>query len=529
VIESLGIGSTASMAPEEVLALWRETAPAELRAGAAEPVVESFDGRLAVHQQFETTSLDAVAYFIQNNEGYVTQLVAFMAPGELADFQNTVQAIAASLEYGVPEQNPAPDEPAYAVASYLELAAAGEDPAAFMCTQDRVSRQLVDIWIENDDSTYANIIESVEDSAELIRDQIEIDYSLLFFETFHEENGEALVSVSGPVRITDGTTDVFIPFSEVDPLAQVLPILDENGWGICQTQLLTGMATVNDEPDELQPVDEPKIYWYDKGEDAVMRANYDGSAVEMVTEITDDLTDIAIDPASQHVFWLGEYREGDAILRAPLDRSAGQPVLCTYGFQECELKAPFDIPEGLAVDDVNGKFYWSDFTEGTIYRANLDGSNIELIYEGQVVDVTIDSAQGILYWAEQKPFYETNNTFVVAIYRADLNGANPTNMAELPGHVVAMASTPDEVYVAMERPNRIVRIDLASGDSEEIISGLDDLSGLAADPVTGTLFWAADNAIYRADSDGQSAQKIHQTLRPYTAVLELSLDTRATE
>jgi hypothetical protein len=526
VIEALRIESTAGMEPEAVLARWRETTPQELRDGAAEPVVARFDGRLMVRQEFTTSSLDALVYFIQNDEGYLTQLVAFTAPGEVAEFRDTVQAIAASLEYAVPTQDPAPGEPAYAVTSYLELAAAGDDPSQYMCIQDQVSNQLMDVWIDNDESTYADIMQSIESGTELIREQLEIDYSLLFFETFHEESGEALVSISGPVRISDGVNEVFIPFSQADPLAQVLPIVDEDGWAICQTRLLTGMATVDNEPAELQPVDEPKLYWYDKGEDAVMRANYDGSTVEMVTEIHEEPISMSIDPTKQHVFWLGDYRGGDALLQAPLDRSEGQPVFCSYGFQECDLKAPLRRPNSLALDPIKGKVYWGDAGESAIHRANLDGSDVELIYDGQPLSLAIDPEQEVLYWAEAKPLYETNNTHVKAIYQADLMGANISNIAEFPGDVVAIAATPEIVYVAMERPNRIMRIELASGESQEVFSDLESLSGLAADPRTGTLFWAADNAIYQADRDGKNVRKIHQVVRPYTAILELALDSR---
>ena len=40
------------------------------------------------------------------------------------------------------------------------------------------------------------------------------------------------------------------------------------------------------------------------------------------------------------------------------------------------------MPAGIALDIAGGKMYWADFERGTLRRANLDGSQQEILLSG---------------------------------------------------------------------------------------------------------------------------------------------------
>jgi DNA-binding beta-propeller fold protein YncE len=71
---------------------------------------------------------------------------------------------------------------------------------------------------------------------------------------------------------------------------------------------------------------ENKVYWYDKDDGKIFRANLDGTGIETLITF-----------------------------------SGGNDV------------------QGIALDTENGKIYWTDDDSGTISRSNLDGSSSEQI------------------------------------------------------------------------------------------------------------------------------------------------------
>ena len=85
-------------------------------------------------------------------------------------------------------------------------------------------------------------------------------------------------------------------------------------------------------------------------------------------------------------------------------------------------------PYGIALDVDGGKMYWTDGVMDKIFRANLDGSNVEdLVNTREIVNpplepgatapasIALDVDGGKMYWTD----WHTNK-----IQRADLNGSN---------------------------------------------------------------------------------------------------------
>ena len=118
----------------------------------------------------------------------------------------------------------------------------------------------------------------------------------------------------------------------------------------------------------------------------------------------------------------------------------------------------------LAVDVAGGKLYWIEQTgdaTGKIQRANLDGSNVELLKSLTSVprDLAIDTIKGRLYL--------TNSWGKVQ--RLNFNSSN-------------------------FQPN--------------LITGLDSPDGIAVDMTGGKLYWTESGGITCADLNGENIQKV---------------------
>lgn len=117
-----------------------------------------------------------------------------------------------------------------------------------------------------------------------------------------------------------------------------------------------------------------KIYWslVDSGS-RIDRANLDGTNVETVVGIASFATGVAVDPAGGAIY----YAQGRDIFTAELDGS--NPTMIV------DDAAPFaQFVFELEVDHDRGKLYWvqqGGDVDSLIRRSNLDGSNIETIYD----------------------------------------------------------------------------------------------------------------------------------------------------
>jgi DNA-binding beta-propeller fold protein YncE len=129
-------------------------------------------------------------------------------------------------------------------------------------------------------------------------------------------------------------------------------------------------------------VDGGKLYWTQKGDDnagqgRIFRANIelpqgqssaDRRDIELLYENLPEPIDLDLDSTNRMLYWTdrGDPPRGNTVNRAPLDRQPGK-----------EPEILFDhLMEGigLALDLKGGRMFFTDFA-GTVYSANLDGSN----------------------------------------------------------------------------------------------------------------------------------------------------------
>jgi len=212
-----------------------------------------------------------------------------------------------------------------------------------------------------------------------------------------------------------------------------------------------------------------KMYWTDCTNDKIRRANLDGSVVEDLVTNTVFPRFISLDLISNKMYWIesdGHYK----IKRANLDGS-GAELLLESGVDD--LLSPF----GFALDISRGHMYWSELDEGSIKRANLDGSEIRRIITGLNMPeaMAIDSLRRHIYWVDQ-----TRGS----IWRANLDGSDVrrfiyrghnSNPSDLAIDVVG-----GKIYWMDAVQDKIQRANLDGTGVEDIITtGLNCTRGMA--------------------------------------------------
>jgi DNA-binding beta-propeller fold protein YncE len=208
----------------------------------------------------------------------------------------------------------------------------------------------------------------------------------------------------------------------------------------------------------LDPVDR-KVYWTDVNNFVIARADLDGSNIENI--VTSGLifpAAIAIDPVNRDMFWLDQdnwlahsnldgtgyniVNETVTHRGIAIDHDAGKIYWSTSDtmFKGKIFRSNFDgsgpqivvtsqmpefKPNTIALDLAGGKIYWTDYVIDAISRANLDGSNAEILWvvgaNHNPRGLTLDLNNGKMYWGQDNDFDATSGR----IMRANLDGTSP--------------------------------------------------------------------------------------------------------
>ena len=222
-----------------------------------------------------------------------------------------------------------------------------------------------------------------------------------------------------------------------------------------------------------------KLYWTEKTSDStskIWQANLDGSTVEVLKELTSVPLQITLDAENGKLYLTNSWGK---IQRMNLDGTSFQPNFIT------DLEAP----QHIALDVAGGKLYWTEKTgetTGRIRRANLDGSNIELVKQltGVPLGIALDTENGKLYLTNTQG----------KIQRMNLNGTNfqpnfitgleaPTGIAVSgdniywieEGNIIRRASLNDKnIYDAVRGPSSITVFALGMLPPVDMPSTTDD-------------------------------------------------------
>jgi len=161
-----------------------------------------------------------------------------------------------------------------------------------------------------------------------------------------------------------------------------------------------------------------RMYWTESIPTPMIRsAKLDGTDPQGVVPVTDSTGGVAVDSVAQKIYWTEAGYNGQTprIQRADVDGYNTQDLLI----------AGLGHPVGIAVDHVGGKIYWGDLGTWQIKRANLDGSGAQVVIsstQGDVNGLALDLVSGHLYWCviPQPQSQWTNGS----VWRANLDGTS---------------------------------------------------------------------------------------------------------
>jgi sugar lactone lactonase YvrE len=156
-----------------------------------------------------------------------------------------------------------------------------------------------------------------------------------------------------------------------------------------------------------------KIYFTDMGKGGaadksvapddgkIWRANLDGSDAEIIVPlgVTTTPKQLTLDVEGGKVYWcdrgdVGDQQVNPKVMRANFDGSEIETLISD------DLKSPV----GIALDTDNRKLYFTDRFANNIKRANLDGSDVEIVVKdtNYPVDLAVDYATRLIYWTARE-------------------------------------------------------------------------------------------------------------------------------
>ena len=250
----------------------------------------------------------------------------------------------------------------------------------------------------------------------------------------------------------------------------------------------------------------PQIYMTglaNSGINQIERFNTDGTGLQTLYSTGGEPNGIAVDVSGSKMYWTDFQTK--TVMRANLNGSSVQTI-ATAGISE---------PQGIAVDPFAGKVYWTDDGIGlsstsSIVRANLDGSGAQNLFPGgvgQPVGISLDLLHGKMYWA---------NNVGNRIERANLDGSNLQVVYQVPFPTVGLAGIAVDpvgglVYATENLNDRILAVNLDGSNPHTLlfIAGGDPL-GLAVDPANQKIYWTDNGtqAVYAANLDGTNSHSI---------------------
>ena len=244
----------------------------------------------------------------------------------------------------------------------------------------------------------------------------------------------------------------------------------------------------------INGADLPPIYWVDSESKTLYRLT-DGEVAPLLPNVR-NATDLAIDGTGGKLYWIEKTGERTGrIRRANLDGSNLQLV-----------KNLTSVPLDLAVDTANRKIYLTN-SWGKVQRLNVDGSNFQpnLITGLKTLrGLALNTSEGTVYWIEQ------TGKRTGRIRRANLDGSNlqlVKNLTSLPQGITVDAAN-RKLYIT-NTYGKVQRLNL-NGENYQpnLITGLDAPTDVTVDAAEGKLYWTEAGRVRRADLTGKNIEEV---------------------
>ena len=237
-----------------------------------------------------------------------------------------------------------------------------------------------------------------------------------------------------------------------------------------------------------------QIYWTDRGYNdpngpSIRRGEMDGSGSEILLDATDGLSQlrgIGLDAAGGKMYFADNGT--DNIYRADLNGDNLETLLTNQ-------TTPITFPADIELDLGARKMYWTDPTLNKISRADFDGNNVEILYSGlnNPYFFDLDTANGEIYWAEM------NNE---VIHVSKMDGSGHIRSLNVGLHLirdVAVDLVADKIYWGERASNTIRSANLDGTDATTLFNAADKPHGVEIDVAGGMVYWN--------DTDGRSVNR----------------------
>ncbi|MCW8194654.1 hypothetical protein F6455_07625 [Proteobacteria bacterium 005FR1] len=261
------------------------------------------------------------------------------------------------------------------------------------------------------------------------------------------------------------------------------------------------LLTDLDEPDGL--VTDPLnnlVYWTNMSfggpGGSLQRARLDGSPVEkgesyLVPPGSFQVgKEIELDSQTGKLYWAD--RDGRHVMRANADGSQVEPVL--HAFMYKGAVKSLENPVGIALDSERRQIYITDRFMGTVLRFGMDApagehylnrSDVEILVQprskdDRPIDIDLDLEQGHMYWTDRG---------VHQVLRADLDGSEIEVLVD-PGRIaikdpigMSLDLVNRQMYWTDMSTHKIHRANLDGSQVEEILGGSQLLNGVPYGPL----------------------------------------------
>ncbi|RKU24755.1 hypothetical protein C6503_00620 [Candidatus Poribacteria bacterium] len=238
----------------------------------------------------------------------------------------------------------------------------------------------------------------------------------------------------------------------------------------------------------------PPMYWVDA--QAGTLQNLTGSSVDRFVQSVQNATGVAVDAAAGKVYWTEDMgNKTGRIRRANLDGTNVQLIRRVTG-----------VPKGIAIDASRGKLYLIH-SWGKVQQLDLNGENYQFNFISNLDSpqgIAVDAAGGKVYWTERM------SDTAGRIRRANLDGTNVQLVRELTGvpQGIGVDPTNRRLYVANSQ-GQVHRLDLDGRNFQaNFILNLNSPQGIAVDVRAGKFYWTEEGKIRRANLDGRSIQSV---------------------
>lgn len=250
---------------------------------------------------------------------------------------------------------------------------------------------------------------------------------------------------------------------------------------------------------------EGRVYWADM--DGIYWSNLEeGTTQRIITTDTRRPGKIAVDVAGGKIYWVD--KRGESIQWSDLDGSNSEWLI---GFHSRVYAIDLDL------DLHRGKIYFSalynegDYFDGGVYRANLDGSDIESLGRALSSTLAVDPERDFVYLTDWYGIYLLNRDEWDEYVLKSRSSRAPRD--------VALDLVNDKVYWTDPEERAVRRSDRDGSNLEDVLTNLDLAPGeIALDPEEGKVYWSlvydpgysyeSFGGLLRANLDGSEMEHV---------------------